>query len=299
MIMAAGYAWRFFNPGGLDRQQVRHTLSATVLYFFMPALAFGLLATTSIDRSFLLIPLVAISAVVLCTATGFAVYRLVPWFRSVPRSAFGVMMLAATYGNITYLGLPIITEVLGAKNAYVAILYDLLAHSPLLLTFGAFISTRYGSGKTPSVSASLKRVVALPPLWGVIAGIAVNLGGVTLPRVLLDTTALMGKAVIPIMTFTVGLALDFRDMKRLPLAAPALAIKLLLSPIFAWRVGSWLGLTGDILKAVTIEGAMPVMVVSLVLADELELDVPLAASCIAFSTAALFFTMPLMMRVLF
>ena len=45
----------------------------------------------------------------------------------------------------------------------------------------------------------------------------------------------------------------------------------------------------------TIEGAMPVMVLSLVIADEFELDVPLAAACIAVSTAALFFTMPVMM----
>lgn len=297
--MAAGYVWRFFNPGGLDRHRVRHALSVTVLYVFMPALAFGLLATTSIDRSFFLIPLVAMLAVVLCTATGFAVYRLVPWFRNIPRPAFGVMVLAATYGNVTYLGLPVITEVLGAQRAYVAILYDLLAHTPLLLTVGAFISARYGSGKMLSVSASLKRVAALPPLWGVAAGIAVNAGGVAVPQVLLDTSVVMGKAVIPIMTFTVGLALDFRDMKRLPIAAPALAIKLLLAPFLAWWVGSRLGLSGDVLKAVTIEGAMPVMVLSLVIADELELDVPLAAACIAFSTAALFITMPLMMRVLF
>ena len=297
--MAAGYAWRFFNPGGLDRHRVRHALSVTVLYVFMPALAFGLLATTSIDRSFFLIPLVAMLAVVLCTATGFAVYRLVPWFRSIPRPAFGVMVLAATYGNVTYLGLPVITEVLGAQRAYVAILYDLLAHTPLLLTVGAFISARYGSGKTLSISASLKRVAALPPLWGVVAGIAVNAGGVAVPQVLLDTSVVMGKAVIPIMTFTVGLALDFRDMKRLLIAVPALAIKLLLAPFLAWWVGSRLGLSDDVLKAVTIEGAMPVMVLSLVIADELELDVPLAAACIAFSTAALFITMPLMMRVLF
>lgn len=297
--MAAGYAWRFFDPGGLDRHRVRHALSVTVLYVFMPALAFGLLATTSIDRSFFLIPVVAMLAVVLCTATGFTVYRLVPWFRDIPRPAFGVLVLAATYGNVTYLGLPVITEVLGAQRAYVAILYDLLAHTPLLLTVGAFISARYGSGKALSLSASLKRVAALPPLWGVVAGIAVNMGGIAVPQVLLDTSVVMGKAVIPIMTFTVGLALDFRDMKRLLIAVPALAIKLLLAPFLAWWVGSRLGLSGDILKAVTIEGAMPVMVLSLVIADELELDVSLAAACIAFSTAALFITMPLMMRVLF
>jgi len=269
-----------------------------VLYVFMPALAFGLLASAHIDRSFIIIPLTGAAAVLLCTAAGYAVYSLVPRLRMIPRPAFGVLVLAATYGNVTYLGLPVITEMLGQDKGYVAILYDLLAHTPLMLTFGAFIAARYGSGGRVSVAGSLKRVITLPPLWGVAAGIAVHFGGVTVPQPLLDAAALMGKAVIPIMTFTVGLALDFGDLKRLPLAAPALAIKLILSPVFAWWAGSRLGLTGDLLRAVTLEGAMPVMVFLLVIADEFDLDVPLAANSIAVSTVLLFFTMPLMLNLL-
>jgi predicted permease len=290
--------WRFFNPGGLDRHRVRHALSVTVLYVFMPALAFGLLASARVDRSFIIVPLTGIAAVMLCTAAGFAVYSLVPRLRKIPRPAFGVVVLAATYGNVTYLGLPVITEMLGQDKGYVAILYDLLAHTPLVLTIGAFIAARYGSGDKMSVAGSLKRVITLPPLWGVAAGIAVHFGEVTVPQPLLEAAALMGKAVIPIMTFTVGLALDFGDLKRLPLAAPALAIKLILAPVIAWWVGSRLGLTGDLLRAVTLEGAMPVMVFLLVIADEFDLDVPLAANSIAVSTVLLFFTMPLMLKVL-
>jgi predicted permease len=290
--------WRFFNPGGLDRHRVRHALSVTVLYVFMPALAFGLLAAAHIDRSFIIIPLTGAASVLLCTAAGFAVYSLVPRLRKIPRPAFGVMVLAATYGNVTYLGLPVITEMLGQDKGYVAVLYDLLAHTPLVLTFGAFIAARYGSGDEVSVAGSLKRVITLPPLWGVAAGIAVHFGEVTVPQPLLDAAALMGKAVIPIMTFTVGLALDFGDLKRLPLAAPALVIKLILAPVLAWWVGSRLGLTGDLLRAVTLEGAMPVMVFLLVIADEFDLDVPLAANSIAVSTVLLFFTMPLMLNLL-
>jgi hypothetical protein len=150
-----------------------------------------------------------------------------------------------------------------------------------------------------SVGASLKRVFLLPPLWGVAAGIAVRLSGVTVLETVLDAVGLMGKAVVPIMIFTVGLALDFRDVKRLSIAAPALAIKLLIAPALAWWIGSRLGMTAEVLKATTIEGAMPVMVLSLVIADEFDLDVPLAAACIAVSTVALFFTMPVMMRMLY
>jgi predicted permease len=108
----------------------------------------------------------------------------------------------------------------------------------------------------------------------------------------------MGRAVIPIMIFTVGLALDFRDLRRLPLALPALAVKLFLAPALTWWAASLLGISGNVLQALVLEGAMPVMVLSLVIADEFGLDVPLAATCIAVSTVASLFTAPLMLRLL-
>ena len=270
-----------------------------MLHVFLPALAFALVVTADVNRNFIAVPIAAGVVVLVCTGTVFAVYRLIPWARKIPGPAFGVMALAASYGNVTYLGLPIITEMLGTELGYVAVLYDLVASTPLLLTLGAFISARYGSGKVMSPAESLKRVIMLPPLWAVVAGIVVRLGGVEMPKLVLDTAGIMGKPVIPIMMFTVGLALDFRDVKRLPMAVPALAIKLILAPILAWWVGSRLGVTGKVLEAITIEGATPVMVLSLVIADEFELDVPLAAACIAVSTVALFFTMPIMMKMLF
>ncbi len=299
LIIVAGYAWRFFDPGGLDRHRVRQVLSAAVLNVFLPALAFGLVGTARADRSFVSIPLAAAAVVLLSTGAGFAFYKRVPGFSNSPGPTFGVMILAAAYGNVTYLGLPVITEMLGSEHGYVAILYDLLASTPLLLTAGVFLSARYGSGKTVSLAESLKRVIMLPPLWAVAAGIAVRLSGVALPQLVLDTAGLMGRAVIPIMTFTVGLALDFRDVKRLPMAIPALVIKLFLAPVLAWAIGLRLGITGKALQAVTIEGAMPVMVLSLVIADELDLDVAIAAACIAVSTVVLFFTMPMIMKILF
>lgn len=251
------------------------------------------------DRSLVSIPLTAAIVVLASIAAGFAAYLLLPWFRSAPRPVVGTMIICAAFGNVMYLGLPVITEMLGTQYGYVAVLYDLLASTPILLTIGVFIAARYGSGKAAPFAASLKRVVLLPPLWGVAAGIAVRLGEVAVPQVVLDTAVLMGQAVVPIMIFTVGLALDFRDVKRLLVAAPALAIKLVLAPALAWWIGSRLGLTAGVLKAATIEGAMPVMVLALVIADEFDLDVPLAAACITVSTVALFFTMPVMMNLLF
>lgn len=257
------------------------------------------MASAPVDRGLISIPLTGAVVVLASLAVGFAVYRLMPWFKDLPRPAVGVLIISSAFGNVMYLGLPVITGMLGEQYGYVAVLYDLLASTPILLTIGVFIAARYGGGKVASVGASLKRVFLLPPLWGVAAGIAVRLAGVPVPQPVMDAVGLMGKAVVPIMIFTVGLALDFRDVKRLLIAVPALAIKLLLAPSLAWWIGARFGLNGEVLKATTIEGAMPVMVLSLVIADEFDLDVPLAAACITVSTAALFITMPVMMDLLF
>jgi predicted permease len=254
-------------------------------------------ATAKVDRSFIAVPLTAAAVTLLGLAAGAAMYRWLPWFRAAPRAAIGVLLLSSAFGNVTYLGLPVITETLGSRYGYVAILYDLLATTPVLLTVGMLTAARFGSGGTVSLVASLQRVLKLPPLWAVIAGIAAH--AVPLPKTVLDAAQLMGRAVIPVMIFTVGLALDFRDIRRLPVALPALAVKLLLAPVLAWLFARAAGMSGDVLRAVAIEGAMPVMVLSLVLADEFELDVPLAATCIAASTVASFFTLPMMMKLLF
>ena len=269
----------------------------TVLHFFLPALAFGLVATAKVDRSFLAVPFTAAVVTLACLGAGALVYRGMPWFRSAPRPAVGVLLLSAAFGNVTYLGLPVITGTLGQQYGYIAILYDLLATTPVLLTVGMLTAARFGKGGAVSLSSSLLRVLRLPPLWGVALGIAAH--AVPVPKALLDAAQLMGRAVIPVMIFTVGLALDFRDVRRMPVAVPALAVKLLLAPVLAWLVARAVGLDGQVLRAVAIEGAMPVMVLSLVLADEFELDVPLAAACIAVSTVASFFTLPMMMKLLF
>lgn len=255
------------------------------------------MATTKLDRVFVTVPATAALVTLACLGAAAAFYRFTPWFREAARPTVGVLLLSAAFGNVTYLGLPVITETLGAPYGYVAILYDLLASTPVLLTVGMLTAARFGSGARVSLEASLRRVLKLPPLWGVIAGIICQV--VPTPKAVIDAAQLMGRAVIPVMIFTVGLALDFKDVRRLPVAVPALAAKLFLAPVLAWSLARLLGMTGGVLQAVVIEGAMPVMVLSLVLADEFELDVPLAAACIAVSTVASFFTLPLMMGALF
>ena len=188
---------------------------------------------------------------------------------------------------------------LGARFGYVAVLYDLLAATPILLTLGVFISARYGSGSSVSVRASLRRVLRLPPLWGVAAGIGVNLAGIDGAGDGARCSIAHGQGRDP------GHDIHGRARTGFPRHPPAARCPARPRDQAGPFPGACLvdrlagsGLSGQQLTAATIEGAMPVMVLSLVIADEFELDVPLAAAAIAVSTVMLFFTMPVMMKML-
>jgi predicted permease len=278
---------------------MRHALSVVVLNVFLVPLAFNLVVSAQFDRTFVIIPLTGVLAIAVSMAAGFVTYRLLARFVEIPRSAFGILMLTAAFGNVIVLGLPVIVALLGPEQGYVSIVYDQLAATPMLLTAGVFFAARYGSGEVASFASSLRRVCMLPPIWGVAAGVAVHVLGIRVPSAVKDAAALMGSVVVPTLIFMVGLALDFRDLKRLPIAIPAIGLKLILAPMLIWWIGSQLGLVSDSLKAVCIAGAMPVMVTLLVIADEFELDVSLAAICITVSTVAMFFSMPVVLNLLF
>jgi predicted permease len=172
-------------------------LSVAVLRVFLPALAFGLVVSAPLDRTFTAVPLSAALVVIASLAAGFAAYTLLPWFRDIPRPAFGVMLLSAGFGNVMYLGLPVITETLGAQHGYVAVLYDLLASTPNLLTIGVFIAAQYGNGRAVSIKASPGAVHSCLRSGGCRLAVHVR----RRQRPVLDATGLMA-AVVPIMTFT-------------------------------------------------------------------------------------------------
>jgi len=80
--------------------------------------------------------------------------------------------------------------------------------------------------------------------------------------------------------------------RRVPLLVPAIAIQLVLVPVVVWGLGVGLGLTGDRLVGVVLEGAMPCMVLGIVLCDRFGLDSGLYAGAVTLSTALSLVTLP-------
>ena len=290
-IILLGVVFRRLRPGGLDADSLRMAINGLVLNIFLPALCISILSVSRIDSEALLVPAVAVVTTLTSLFLSVGTYRLFAKRSGLRPAETGVLVLGATFGNITYLGLPVLTSLYGNDAAKYALFYDLLATTPVLWLFGAPLAARYGQGRSLPISESLRTIASLPPVWGILAGMALNLFPLPLPQFMLKSLEMLGSLVVPLMIFSIGLALSLPEVRHAYAVVPAVIIKLALVPLISCVSAVLLGLDGHALASCIIEGAMPAMVLLLLIAAEFKLDVSLAAFLIVVTTVLSFFTL--------
>ncbi|MBF0456465.1 MAG: AEC family transporter [Nitrospirae bacterium] len=296
LIILAGIVFRRLNAA--QAAAVRHSINLCVFNVFLPALCLTIFYTAIIDSEALLVPLTAALSISISLAAAYLVYLPLSKRMGLDSGETGILIIASAFGNVTYLGLPIIIELYGVGAAKYPIYYDLLATTPILWIAGAQIAVRFASspadaGASVSISSSLRTIALLPPLWGCLAGAVLQAAHVPMPEFILKALTMLGGLVTPLMIFSVGLAITVPNVKHAAVAAPAALIKLAVSPLVAFAAARLLGVQATALKSCVIEGAMPTMVLSLLIADKFKLNTPLAAFMIVATTALSFVVLPI------
>ncbi len=286
--IALGQIWRHFPLGGWTADGARGALTSSVYYLFLPALVFSVLWRAPLGVDTLRIAGTAGVAVL----ASLALMALVGRFMQLSRAQYGALLLAASFPNATYMGLPLLGSLFGDAGQAVAIQYDLFACTPLLLSVGILLAARFGSSKERV--HPFKTLVKVPPLWAAVAGAALNLAGVGQPEWAAEWLDRIGAAVVPIMLVALGMSLRLETLtgRQLLTVSPAIAIQLLWMPLVAIGFALAVGTSGLTLTAVVLEAAMPVMVLGLVLCDRFGLDTGLYATTASASTLLALASLP-------
>ena len=233
-------------------------LNVFVLYFGLPALLFRLGASGALWQPGLG-GLALVYGVVGLTITAGAMAW--AWRGGLSRLDGGLAALATTFPNTGFLGLPLLTGLLGPQAAgpvAVTIVVDVLLFSSLCLAWA-----RVGAGPLRSAARN-------PLLWSMAAGMACWALGWTWPAPVEQTLSLLAQSATPAALFTLGAILARAQMtaarspddsKRAPLWVPTLC-KLLLHPALVWLAGqgalaAGAPLTQDGLVALTLAAALP------------------------------------------
>ncbi len=288
-LILCGVLWRVLAPGELDARTTRTALTGLVYYLFLPALVLLVLWQTPLGLGSLKIAAVAIAGILvsMLVIAGFC------HACRMDGPTRGAVILAASFPNATYLGLPVLEATLGKPARSIAIQYDLFACTPLLLTVGILIASRYGTqNRSPSLLRGLARV---PAVWAALLAICLNLAAVPMPAMLTTFLQTLSQGVVPLMLISLGLSLVFRGehVRELRAVIPALTVKLFVMPVVVLLAAKSLQMTGLTYQAVVLEAAMPSMVLGLVLSDRYGLNSAVYAATVTLTTVASLFTLGL------
>ena len=290
ILIVAGVVWRVLKPQGLDADQLRGSLTGIVYNLLLPALVLGVLWRAELTASSFVIVLMAAVGVFCGMGLIWLWLKLFPQ----PLPATGALLLAAAFPNATYMGLPVLESVLGESARAIAIQYDLLACTPILLSVGILIAIHFGESKErePHIIKNLLRV---PPLWAAIMGLTLNLTEVVQPQILQQLFQMLGNGVVPLMLFSIGLSLRWRAdwSRQINQVLPVVAIQLVLTPAIIFWLVPLFAVGAKIEMALVLEAAMPSMVLGIVLADRYKLDSHLYAMTVTATTALSLLTLPL------
>jgi predicted permease len=284
--------------------EVRAVLNKIVLWVTMPALVFQTVHAAPLGMDIVQAPAAAIA--------GMAGTALVAWallarrYGSTPET--GGLVLAASAGSVSFFGIPIVRALFGTEAARVAVYFAVL-NVPLALAVGAIISARIDKqrsaaaqvGKRGGVQAALtylkiagRQLVSTPATWALVAGVVVQ--GVELGALVESGLSAMARSVAPTTMFALGLGLRFeRSLTPYRMALPAVAIKLAVSPLVVFVCAWAIGLSGLPLAIVSLQGAMPTQVLSVVVAERYRLDSRLVGLTLAMDTALSFILLPVVL----
>ena len=287
VVVSIGAFLRYGRP---EIEQTRRSVNQLVLYVFLPALVFRTVIEADIDRVFFEIPIMAFIGVMTSLVMSFLVFRYLP----IPGPTKGAMILGATFGNVTYLGLPILLETFPKATeqaAEVSVLFE-VTKSSLNLTLGAMTAIYFGSHEEVTLRKTVFEAMKLPPIWALIFAILLKSSQISCPAFVLETTKLLSSSVSGLMMLSLGMALRFRINRLIWLVIPVSLLKLVVAPLLMARIVTLYGVNDVYGSATIIEAGMPSQLLSFVISSRFKLDEETLSTVILADTMLAFLTVP-------
>lgn len=291
LLIAAGAVWRTrLDEAGI--RAVRGYITTVTINLFAPALLFSAAASAEINANILSVPLlVALSMLV----TGLPLYFLLFRTRfggSCSQAAKAGLLLCGIFGNVLFMGYPLLSYLYGEAGGRYAAFADMAATTPLLWTAGVWIAVRLGA-QTSDAGHPLRQLFSLPPLWAFAAGmVAAQLPMNTQP--LVHAAHFIGQPTVPVMLLMLGLSIPWN---RLVPSKPVLMVvgfKLLLMPLAAFLLALLLfPELNNAQRGAVLEAGVPTMLMAVGLADRYRLDVEKVALTVAWGTVLFLLSLPL------
>ncbi|NOQ93063.1 MAG: AEC family transporter [Methylophaga sp.] len=289
LLIACGSFWKSHAPAHISSLAHRRALTDLVFYILLPALVLDVIWRAPLNSSSLHISFLATCGII----TGLALMWIILRALKASKQQMGTLLLAAAFPNATYLGLPVLNQVIGPHTQATVLQYDFFACTPILLSLGIILASYYGSSKREV--HPLQELIKIPALWAVTVGIALNLTGIPQPEIIHSALSILAGAVVPLMLIVLGMSIRWHSLhlRFMPLLLPVVIISLVCVPLAVYTMSGVIGFDSDLSIMVTLVGAMPAMVFGIVICERYQLDSELYAAAVTLTTVMSLLSLPL------
>ncbi len=216
----------------------------------------------------------------------FAVARFASVFLGHDRGMRGAFANSVIMYNSANYGLPVQELAFPGLGSVIQPIV-LMAQTLACFSLGTFNA----ASNSPSLWATLKRVLALPLTWALVLGALFRVGGIT-GKEISDAVPMLWtpleyfqRALVPVALLSLGVQLSrVRIRGKVRNISVATALRLLLGPLVGLGIGVLLGLRGDLLAVLVVSLSFPSAVFSSVLATEFRNHAEYAAAAVFVST---------------
>ncbi len=286
VVIAAGVVLRL---SGAANEQWVDVLNRYGLYIGFPALIFLNLTEIDIEQVVERAPVFAFNVVMLLAilAVVFVIVRAI----GLDTELGNTLIISSFFGNIAYLGYPVVTSAVPGSEAEVSIIIPI--YTLVLFSVGLFIleSSRENRHGFHRILAS----IATNPLIIAIALGFLFLGaGIPVPGVLYEALSMIRSSASAVVLISLGIFLAHRIPLR-RVWRPTLvivALRLAIVPLLAYFATGALGL-GDVRAVTVIEAAMPLAVTPFALSSMYPMNREVLVTSIFVSTVLAGLTLPL------
>lgn len=208
------------------------------------------------------------------------------------RGSIGALILTCGLGNTSFMGLAMVEALRGREALGAAVVADQIGTFSALSVGGVIVAAVW-SGESPHPRLIVKRLFSFAPFLAFLAALLLRQIG-TLPEEINAVLHRLGQTVTPLALFSVGLQLRLRGFgDHIARLATGLAWKMALAPLVVAGVAAILGLHGSAVAVGILQCAMAPMVTAGIIAEQHNLDPPLANLVVSVGTLLSMITVPL------
>lgn len=203
-------------------------LTKFVFYFALSAMLFGFAATLSLSEVF---DLRFVLAYICGTGAVYLLVTGVAMLRGLSVAEAAIEAQCAVVGNVGFLGVPMLTLLLGAA----AIGPVMLVISTDLIVFGSLVVILITGSRDGRLAPGVLKTVALglvrnPMIVSIVLGLAWSMLRLPIPRPMAEFLAMLGGAATPGALFAIGASLAAKSAERIRVAGWLSFAKLVLHP---------------------------------------------------------------------